>query len=104
MEIRHFWLRDERRNPVACVAIKLVDSGINYALAIPNPLDRFDKARGREIAVARVEKGRVGFIYNPSRLKRSVMLAIAGEKALPSRVRRAARGWLERDDLLAATT
>lgn len=100
--MRVFWIRDASRRPVACVATTLSSTEadtVRFAIAIPNPRDKFDRARGRAIAEGRLSKPHsrhLAWFVSPREAKRSVMEKIADDTTLPIRVRDAARLWLER--------
>lgn len=55
--VRFFYLRNNGF-PVACVAYMLEGNNIRYALSVYNPKDKFSKKFAREIAVARLNKGK----------------------------------------------
>lgn len=59
---RWFYLRDDKDFPVACVASELDEypngEKINFALAIHNPLDNYDRLRARNTALERLSKKR----------------------------------------------
>jgi hypothetical protein len=56
-----FWLRDEQRKPIACVASeKLPDGTLKFAVATHNPHDKFNRATGMNKA-----KGRLKAVHNP---------------------------------------
>lgn len=56
--MRHFFLRDGREFPVACIATEKTPDKIYYALSICNPLDFhcYNPERARGIAEARLQK------------------------------------------------
>jgi hypothetical protein len=56
-----FWLRNEHRHPVTCVASKLQGDQLTYAVATHNPHDTFNRATGRNKAV-----GRLNAVQNPA--------------------------------------
>jgi hypothetical protein len=99
-----------RGNPIACIAYERHTDpdmeGMDYilfALSIGNPKDRFEKARGREIAAARLNKSTTvqeGFVLGedaPStEVVRVILEYIADSLKLPRRVREAAQDWLDR--------
>lgn len=102
--------REVRGNPIACIAYERHSDpdmeGMDYilfALSIGNPKDRFEKARGREIAAARLNKSTTvqeGFVIGedaPStEVVRVILEYIADSLKLPRRVREAAQDWLDR--------
>jgi len=98
---RVMYLRDERYNPVGCVAISLTKNRqtVRYQLSVVNPVDKFERSLARHIALGRL-------LENPIRLKgfsgeqdnhditRAVMQSILQSKTAPARARKAARLWL----------
>jgi hypothetical protein len=51
--LRYYWLRDEKKNPVACIASRKQNGIVEFTVAAHNPIDKFNKRLGREIAVGR---------------------------------------------------
>jgi hypothetical protein len=102
--MKHFYLRDETGFPVACVASEIAGDGdakhIRFAMSIRNPLDVYDRQRGRSIAEARLTKGKdvVTTALSPA-VKHNIMEAIR-VRNLPQRVREAAAHWLATHPLL----
>ena len=94
---RIFWLRDQAKRPVACIASRRDEEGkFLFALAACSPKDIFDKARGRNIALGRLEKSN-GHTYsiNPKdNPKRSLMETLASTFGFPTDVQKAAKHWL----------
>lgn len=99
MNIRVFYIRDASKFPVACVATRVIDERpgvktpeIEFALAIHNPKDTFDKVRGREIAVGRLEKHKIqGYVGKEAGASKRILELIARDEKLPQRVREAAK-------------
>jgi hypothetical protein len=102
---RWFWLRDEHRFPVACIASGLLDCNcpdypgliskscpshgfeasparVQFALSIVNPKDHFDRRRGREIALARLAKGKAHGEAPLAGAKRAILSALAADVKL----------------------
>lgn len=51
------FLRSSRQEqPVGCVAFSTAGNILSYQLSVLNPADQFDRARGRNIALGRLEK------------------------------------------------
>lgn len=106
-KVKLFWLRDEKKFPVACVASTVKDGRIVVALSVHNPADAFNKLRGRQIALARLEKfhatntevevGTHTFAVsnNQPAPKRVIMSLVHLKQSFPVRVREAASHWLE---------
>jgi len=109
MDTRVFYIRDASKFPVACVATTVIDETpgssdleIAYAVAIFNPKDSFDKVRGRQIAVGRLEKPRgynpehpfggvQGYVRKERGAAKEILLQIAKNQRVPQRVREAAK-------------
>jgi hypothetical protein len=113
--MRTFWLRDEEKRPVACVAVE----GACWALSVHRPSDPFNKALGREWAMGRLQaylafaRGRrpevikkkwvqdnfCGYFGTeeedrpPFDLDSMIVEMIRGNRAIPQRVRTAAELW-----------
>jgi len=104
--VKWFWLRDEHNNPVACVATKLGTEGIAFAVAIPNPKDRFDRTRGREIAVGRLEHGKPKMCTLETGVhpKQQVYALIAKDTNLSQRIRKAAQFRLQETQRIMTLT
>lgn len=104
---KFYWLRDERNNPVAVIASDEEDGVggkiVRFSLAIFNPKDDFDKARGRAVAEGRLNKKKAYMaLASNAEVKYRLLGHIAGDVELPTRVRRAAAGWLEKHPQKAA--
>ena len=91
-EVRVTYLRDKKKFPVACVASKPVDKNVVFSLATWNPLDKFEKKTGRDMAAERLEKGEYSgtFPVNDSKLIRLRLLAEISHAKVPGRARKAA--------------
>lgn len=102
--VKYFFLRDEKRFPIACVAsdvVGLLKKKVAFAYSIYNPKDTFDKGLAKEVALGRLEKkgktyGKVPFIKGE--VKRRIAKAIATDDGIPSRVRAAANNFLKAYD------
>lgn len=91
MAIRVFFIRDASKFPVACVATEAEGETISYALSVRNPIDAFDRKRGRSIAESRLGLGKIhGTVPREPGACREILLDIAGDEHLPKRVREAA--------------
>jgi hypothetical protein len=53
---RHYYLRDAKRQPIACVAFKGLGSGVIRGIAICSRLDQWDRVDARAKAVGRCKK------------------------------------------------
>jgi predicted transcriptional regulator YheO len=54
--VRSMFLRDESGNPICCLNFDVKDNVVHYQLSTYNPLDKFDRKRAHEIALARLTK------------------------------------------------
>jgi hypothetical protein len=114
--MRHFFLRDSNKFPVACIATEqTADNKIYYALSICNPRDFqcYDPERARHIAEERLTKHLSGAYENSFKkdktpfdlakvgrfdhatgenAKLSLLTLLAGDGHLPKRCREAASG------------
>lgn len=92
--LKIYWLRNEQRHPVACIASEIEGERLAYGIATFNPKDKFDKERGRHIAMARME---VRPYYTPLGVNAAyrIMTHIAASSIMPLRTQVAARLWLD---------
>lgn len=100
--VRFFYLRDENRFPVACVAHELVDGYVRYAVSTHNPLDTYNKTMAKHIATSRLK---IGSSYSNAVLdgpdwKLNIMWDILAPidcdgRRFPQRAMRAAQAWIE---------
>lgn len=102
---RVMYLRDKNGAPVGCAAIKLRDGLIEYQYSVVNPLDKFDKAVARWLALGKLQEapyttlvpfaaGKDHTMYDTSF---AVMTDIARDSHAPTRARKAAKLWLKRN-------
>ena len=96
--MRVFFLRDRTMFPVACLASEKIDTTIKVALSIHNPIDTFNRSRGRDIAEKRLQKGKLYAELSADRPKVQLMWKLFNDKELPTRVRKAAEVWLREHD------
>ncbi len=54
MRTKFFYVRNKKQFPVACIATIEFRGRIVYDWSVWNPLDKFSKARGREVAAGRL--------------------------------------------------
>lgn len=104
MNHRIMYLRDRSGNPVGCIAIKLLPQVeydrqlVLYQTSVLNPLDHFDRALARQLALGRmVEKPlTIRVISDPSMhdVTAEIMRDIAADSSQPTRARLAAKRWL----------
>lgn len=103
---RYMYLRDQNKFPVCCISY-LVDRNeckATYGVATFNPDDKhvsFDRTFLREVAVGRLALYRK-VAYYPSkqynslaRINVAIVQAMAQEKDLPKRTRKAVKAWLD---------
>jgi hypothetical protein len=95
-KVKLFYLRNLHGHPVAAVASTLLEDGkIKFAVATRNPLDNFNKERGRGIAVARLNSDKfTGVVDGGMGVKTRVLENIYKNKEMPQRTRQAAGYWL----------
>jgi hypothetical protein len=90
-------------NPVGCVAIRLHKNkrSAEYQISVLNPLDRFDRAMARQLALGRLAEApitvrlSVGAPATMEEVTRTVMLNISVDTHAASRARKAAKLWLK---------
>jgi hypothetical protein len=102
---RIMYLRDKRGAPVGCVAIKLhrhVEYDrqlVEYQVSVLNPLDRFNRATARHLALGRMMEAplTVRVHHEPSMFEVTleVMRDIATDSVQPTRARQSAKRWLQ---------
>lgn len=94
-DVRVFFLRDAKKFPVACVASRLnaTKALVEFTISVRNPLDEFNRQRGRKIAEDRLtlNKGLHWVGFRPKQAKKDVLTLIASMTTLPVRVREAAK-------------
>lgn len=99
---RVMFLRDEKGQPVGCLAIGLTSKQrvVKYQVSVLNPIDRFDRKIARLVALGRlVESPFTAVLADETdvsmhQISRDVMMHLAYNKEVPSRASRAARRWL----------
>lgn len=100
MQYKVMYLRDKAGQPVGCVAINMGarKRSVEYQLSVRNPVEKFDKAFARQLALGRlVEVPHVTDVakdHNVHDLTKAVMSQIESLSLYPSRARKAARLWL----------
>lgn len=88
-------------NPVGAVAIKVHKNGrsAEYQVSVLNPLDRFDRAIARQLALGRLAEApftvRIPTNASMDDITRAVMTDIADDNNAVSRARKAAKLWLK---------
>jgi hypothetical protein len=115
--VRHFYLRDAQKFPVACVASKVLElvgegdarrpSRIAFAVSARNPKDTFSRDMARYVAYGRLQMGLVAEVNveEGQNVKRLILEKIANEPVklkgsrdpmfMKQRVRNAAKLWLD---------
>lgn len=97
-ETRTFYLRDERKTPVACVAYVLESGVVTFAVSMHNPMDVFKRSTARNKAIGRLNANSTQYKYamdfEGSATYRALVQAIADDSALSTATRKAAKLWL----------
>lgn len=97
---RIMFLRNEMNHAIGCLAIRLNRSAgtVEYNLSVLNPLDRFDRAVARQLAIGRlVEKPFALPIekqWGMNEISVAVMTHLEKNKLAPKRAQRSAHMWL----------
>lgn len=101
--VQVFFMRNEYRAPVVCVAVILNQpkpeaSKALFTVAVHNPRDPFDKALARHIAIERLRKYTdIGIVdFGGPGLHRKIAAYIAKHTSYPQRAREAAGLYLKR--------
>lgn len=101
-DIKYFWLRDSRRNPVAVVAYYIHYTGwMIHSVATRNPKDNFSKITARQVAADRLnllERGTKPLkahadTLTPYDQRIEIRKAIIADRAIPQRARVCAALW-----------
>ena len=104
---RVMFLRDQRGQPVGCIAIKASIPNeiawrlpeVSYQISVLNPTDRFNRAVARQLALGRLieQPIHVDVCQDPSMhdITRAVMSDIVSDKLAPGRARKAANLWIK---------
>jgi hypothetical protein len=99
--VRFMYLRDERRKPVACVAMRRDGNNVLYQLSTAHPKDQFDKKLARTIAVGRLEDDPVVLNFEEELTSGHLISSHVMQDVLDnSTARRAidgAKNWLDRN-------
>lgn len=99
---RIMFLRDSKKQPIGCIAIKLDDKShkAQYQISVLNPEDRFNRSVARQLAIGRMVESPLSVLIpkNPTmhEITEEVMLAINSNSKLPARARRSAKAWVKR--------
>jgi hypothetical protein len=100
------YLRDKTGKPLGCVAISRSKNGkqVRYQVSVANPVDKFERDLARHIAYGRLLEKPVrinGFVTESTQfdVNWAIMYNIATNKSLPSRARKAAQLWLNRNSV-----
>ena len=96
------FLRDENRKPVGCVAMQLSRNGksIRYQFSTWNPVDKFDRALARQLALGRLlDKPLTLKATSPLKGRHAatalVMTQLVNDQSVPTRSKEAALRWLD---------
>lgn len=99
--MRIMYLRDSSDRPVGCLAIRLIRSrGVaEYNLSVQNPVDNFERAMGRQLAIGRMVESplsvRISKSADMHQVSHAVMNDIVATKGAPTRAVKAAQQWLK---------
>lgn len=94
--MRWFYLKDENKFPVACVASELDEDQVKFAVSTHNPLDPFNREMARKVAIGRLTHNKlVGKVPAVPGIKERIVSQIAMDEKLPTRTVKAANYWLE---------
>ncbi len=97
--MRWFYLKDENKFPVACVASELDEDKVRFAVSTHNPLDPFNREMARRIAIGRLTHRKfTGEVSATPGIKEKIVSYIAQDEKLPTRTVRAANYWLNQRD------
>jgi hypothetical protein len=95
--VKYVYVRDEKKNPVGCVAYQVHDGHFYYGWSVHNPADQFDRKLARTIAEGRLQKrleSNLPTIKSDCKtgtLLLTIMLELAANSTLPVRFRQLAR-------------
>lgn len=92
-EVRFFYLRNEERTPVACVAsVADSDTVHRYAVSTWNPLDHYNRELARALAFYRLhtQPSHVSGLTPETNIHEVIVCAIADDSHMPTRTRSAA--------------
>jgi len=93
--MRWFYLKDENKFPVACVASDKEENMIVFSVSTHNPVDPFDRDVARQVAIGRLTaKKFAGVVTDETGIKEKIVTKIAASKTLPARAIEAANYWL----------
>jgi hypothetical protein len=96
--VRFMFVRNENNHPVGCLAIRINNGFVEYQASTLNPVDTFNRKLARDIAEGRLNQHPVRLPYtgiaSMNEITRAVMLDVERNKAVPTRLAKAARQWL----------
>jgi hypothetical protein len=96
--MKFFYLRDENRNPIACVAsdYEFDTNMVVFAVSTHNPRDHFSKDIAKQVAAGRLEVNTNWYTHLPMKkgIKWDILKHIAFDTSLPAKTRKAATLWL----------
>lgn len=107
--IRFVYLRDDKKQPIACLAVALdaETKKVAYGVSVLNPKDHFDRDVARDLAVGRlIRKTKTINLDHPTQeinghyITRRIMsdLLQCDHEELPARARKAAKKWISEAD------
>lgn len=97
---KHFWLRDEKNNPIGCVASIKVDNSVKWSYSALNPKDKWNWTSALKIAEQRLN-GETPYTYkvtipatHPEKVnvKQTIMTELLACQS--ERARKAAAKWM----------
>lgn len=100
--VRIMFLRDQHNQPHGCIALTLSEDEefAYYRLSVLNPVDRFQRALARQLALGRLLEGgipvRLPKKANMHDISRAVMQDIIKAPTSPTRAVKAAKYWLRK--------
>jgi hypothetical protein len=98
--VQFMYLRDARRNPIGCVAMRRDGNNVLYQLSTSHPKDRFDKQLARKIAVGRLEDDPVVLNFEEITSRHIIFSHVMQDVLDNSTAHRAvnsAKNWLDRN-------
>jgi hypothetical protein len=94
--MKTFYLRDDGRNPVACVVYERLDNKIRFGVSSWNKKDPFSRKIAREVAYGRLNKQELlssGPKFRDA-VKSVCSAIISGQVSTSERAKKSAKTWL----------
>jgi hypothetical protein len=101
MDFRIMYLRNNKKQPIGCLAVKLDRAkGLAfYNFSIQNPIDDFDRSIGRQLALGRMVESplsvKIEKDANMHEVSYSIMTDLIKRDVSPIRAVKAAKHWLK---------